>query len=86
MPRSQPQYAGFLRPCNGVRYLTIKQVCTHLHVSRRSVYNWLEAGRLQWFRTPGGSLRIAEHSLWGPPAVAHQPPILNEATPVEPTR
>lgn len=33
-------------------------------VSRRTIYNWLHDGRLQFMRTAGGSVRIYEDSLF----------------------
>lgn len=37
-------------------------------VSRRTIYNWIAAGRLEYFRTAGGAIRIVEDSLWRPGA------------------
>lgn len=33
-------------------------------VSRRTIYNWLKGGKLDWERTAGGSVRINPESLW----------------------
>lgn len=33
-------------------------------VSRRTIYNWLHDGRLQFVRTAGGSVRIFLDTLW----------------------
>jgi excisionase family DNA binding protein len=33
-------------------------------VSRRTIYNWLESGRLEYVRTAGGSVRIVVASLF----------------------
>lgn len=46
------------------RWLTIQQACTECEVSRRTIYNWIEAGKLEVRRTAGGNLRIARRSLW----------------------
>lgn len=40
------------------------QAAAIARVSRRTIYNWLKAGKLQWKRTAGGSVRIYEDSLW----------------------
>lgn len=50
--------------------LDINQVCEELSVSRRTVYNWMSAGRVEWVMTPGGGRRIVTESLWraGEPA------------------
>jgi excisionase family DNA binding protein len=45
------------------RLLTIYQVAARLQVSRRTVYHWIQKGRLQVTRTPGGAPRIAEEAL-----------------------
>jgi excisionase family DNA binding protein len=43
-------------------------------VSRRTIYNWLASGKLEYVRTAGGSVRIFVDSLWREPADAgHHP-------------
>jgi len=37
-------------------------------VSRRTIYNWLAGGKLEYVRTAGGSVRIFVDSLWRDPA------------------
>lgn len=41
----------------------IAQAMVICGVSRRTVYNWLQSGRLEYVRTPGGSVRIYVDSL-----------------------
>jgi excisionase family DNA binding protein len=41
-------------------------------VSRRTVYNWLASGKLDYVRTAGGSVRIFVDSLWRDPIEASQ--------------
>ncbi len=36
-------------------------------VSRRTIYNWLAGGKLEYVRTAGGSVRIFVDSLWRDP-------------------
>ncbi len=36
-------------------------------VSRRTIYNWLASGKLEYVRTAGGSVRIFADSLWRDP-------------------
>jgi excisionase family DNA binding protein len=36
-------------------------------VSRRTIYNWLASGKLDYVRTAGGSVRIFVDSLWRDP-------------------
>jgi excisionase family DNA binding protein len=37
-------------------------------VSRRTIYNWLTAGKLEYVRTAGGSIRIYADTLFRPGA------------------
>ena len=37
-------------------------------VSRRTIYNWLASGKLEYVRTAGGAVRIFVDSLWRDPA------------------
>ena len=37
-------------------------------VSRRTIYNWITAGKVDYVRTAGGSIRIFADSLWRDPA------------------
>ncbi len=36
-------------------------------VSRRTIYNWLASGKLEYVRTAGGSVRIFVDTLWRDP-------------------
>ena len=33
-------------------------------MSRRTIYNWISAGKVEYVRTAGGSIRIFTDSLW----------------------
>jgi excisionase family DNA binding protein len=44
--------------------VTIPQACDLVQVSRRTIYNWLNAGKLLYVRTAGGSVRIYTHTLF----------------------
>jgi excisionase family DNA binding protein len=46
------------------RMVNIAQACAIVGVSRRTLYNWMNAGLLEIKRTAGGSIRIVEASLW----------------------
>lgn len=48
------------------KLLTIMQACELVCVSRRTIYNWLNDGRLETVRTAGGSIRIYKDSLFQP--------------------
>jgi excisionase family DNA binding protein len=36
-------------------------------VSRRTIYNWIAGGKIQYVRTAGGSIRIFVDTLWREP-------------------
>jgi excisionase family DNA binding protein len=44
--------------------VSIRQACERVGVSRRTIYNWMEAGKVDFIRTAGGAARIFEDSLW----------------------
>lgn len=52
--------------------LSIMQAAESVGVSRRTIYNWLKAGKLEYIRTAGGSIRIFADTLWRDPK---QPPL-----------
>lgn len=51
----------------GRNTVSIMQACAIVGVSRRTIYNWLNAGRLEYRRIASGSIRIYEDSLWKKP-------------------
>jgi predicted site-specific integrase-resolvase len=38
-------------------------------VSRRTIYNWITSGKVEYVRTAGGSVRIFVDTLWRDPNV-----------------
>ena len=47
------------------------KACEAVGVSRRTIYNWIAAGKVEYVRTAGGSIRIFADTLWrdaNPPA------------------
>lgn len=46
------------------RLVSIMQACKLAGVSRRTIYNWIADGKIEYRRTAGGSIRIFEHTLW----------------------
>ena len=44
--------------------LSILQACAHVGVSRRTIYNWINSGKVEYVRTAGGSIRIFADTLW----------------------
>jgi excisionase family DNA binding protein len=46
------------------------KACELVGVSRRTIYNWLSSGKIEYVRTAGGSVRIFVDTLWRDP---HRP-------------
>jgi excisionase family DNA binding protein len=46
--------------------LSIMKACEVVGVSRRTIYNWISAGKVEYVRTAGGSIRIFADTLWRP--------------------
>ena len=53
--------------------ISIMKACEVVGVSRRTIYNWMAGGQVEYVRTAGGSVRIFADSLWRSPQ-AVQPP------------
>lgn len=47
--------------------VSIPKACELVGVSRRTIYNWIAGGKIQYIRTAGGSVRIFEDTLWRDP-------------------
>ena len=47
--------------------VSIPRACELVGVSRRTIYNWIASGKIQYVRTAGGSVRIFEDTLWREP-------------------
>lgn len=52
------------------RAISIAQACESVGVSRRTIYNWMAAGKVEYVRTAGGAVRIFEDTLWRSPEPA----------------
>ena len=50
--------------------LSIMKACEAVGVSRRTIYNWLSSGKIEYVRTAGGAVRIFEDTLWRAPQVS----------------
>ncbi len=48
--------------------ISIMKAAQMVGVSRRTIYNWLASGKLEYVRTAGGSVRIFVDTLWRDPA------------------
>ena len=53
--------------------ISIMKACELVGVSRRTIYNWISAGKVDYVRTAGGSIRIFADSLWREPEAVEQP-------------
>jgi excisionase family DNA binding protein len=47
--------------------VSIMKACEMVGVSRRTIYNWIAAGKVEYIRTAGGSIRIFTDTLWRQP-------------------
>ena len=56
--------------------ISIMKACEVVGVSRRTIYNWMAGGKVEYVRTAGGSVRIFADSLWRAP----QPPQSSQTT------
>jgi excisionase family DNA binding protein len=52
--------------------ISIMKACEVVGVSRRTIYNWMAGGKVEYVRTAGGSVRIFADSLWRAPQAAQQ--------------
>ena len=54
--------------------VSIVKACEVVGVSRRTIYNWMAAGKVEYLRTAGGAVRIIEESLWRQPSAQTDDP------------
>jgi excisionase family DNA binding protein len=50
--------------------ISILKACELVGVSRRTIYNWIAGGKVEYVRTAGGSVRIFADTLWRWPETA----------------
>lgn len=50
-------------------WVSITQAMALMGVTRRTVYNWLNKGKVAYVRTPGGRVRIVTETLWRRPSI-----------------
>ncbi len=55
--------------------VSIPRACELVGVSRRTIYNWISGGKVQYVRTAGGSVRIFEDTLWRSPEADVSAPV-----------
>jgi excisionase family DNA binding protein len=53
--------------------VSIPRACELVGVSRRTIYNWIADGKVQYVRTAGGSVRIFADTLWRQPDTTQAP-------------
>lgn len=58
--------------------VSIIKACELVGVSRRTAYNWIAAGKVEYIRTAGGSIRIYVDTLWRPSTPVLQPATTGE--------
>jgi len=51
------------------------KACELVGVSRRTIYNWLSSGKIEYVRTAGGSVRIFADTLWRDPSRSDRPAV-----------
>lgn len=52
--------------------VSIPKACELVSVSRRTIYNWISSGKVQYVRTAGGSVRIFTDTLWRSPEMTRE--------------
>jgi excisionase family DNA binding protein len=55
--------------------ISIMKACELVGVSRRTIYNWLSSGKIEYVRTAGGSVRIFVDTLWRDPHKTDRPAV-----------
>ena len=55
--------------------ISIMKACELVGVSRRTIYNWLSSGKIEYVRTAGGSVRIFVDTLWRDPHHSDRPAV-----------
>lgn len=53
--------------------ISIMKACELVGVSRRTIYNWMARGKVEYVRTAGGAVRIFVDTLWRDPHTTDRP-------------
>lgn len=56
--------------------VSIMKACEMVGVSRRTIYNWIAANKVQYLRTAGGSIRVFVDTLWREPDGTKGTPVI----------
>src|SRR5207253_11282313 len=72
LPHCRPVNDPPIQLCGGEtqverKTISIMKACELVGVSRRTIYNWLSSGKIEYVRTAGGSVRIFVDTLWRDP-------------------
>lgn len=46
------------------RLVSLSTAAATVGVTKRTIYNWIAAGKVEVLRTAGGNIRVYEDSLW----------------------
>ena len=68
--RRETSRAGGLSMMIDRKTISIMKACELVGVSRRTIYNWIASGKVEYIRTAGGSVRIFVDTLWRDPGRA----------------
>lgn len=60
---------------NDRKTISIMKACELVGVSRRTIYNWIASGKVEYVRTAGGSVRIFVDTLWRDPHRTDRPAV-----------
>jgi excisionase family DNA binding protein len=68
-PESGPPFQGLAmrEMITDRKTLSIMKARELVGVSRRTIYNWIASGKVEYVRTAGGSVRIFVDTLWREP-------------------
>ena len=69
-PITSPNLRRLQYTMNDRKTISIMKACELVGVSRRTIYNWIASGKVEYIRTAGGSVRIFVDTLWRQPARA----------------
>jgi excisionase family DNA binding protein len=55
---------GFESPTTAKPTVNVQQACEAVGVSRRTLYNWMRDGKVQYVENAGGKRRVIYETLW----------------------
>lgn len=60
------------------KIVSVTRACEIASVSRRTLYHWMESGKVEWLQTAGGNRRVFADTLF---REREEPPVLREHPP-----